>query len=104
MVKRAFSGGNLVLRTNRFGILLGLLTLPTILAFGVVKPDFKPSYNFYSPQDDVQLGKESALQVDKQLPLLRDPEALKYLNTMARRLVAFAPNNRSEYAWQFKIV
>ena len=71
---------------------------------GIGKPDFKPGYNFYSPQEDVQLGKEYSAQVDKQLPLLNDAEALKYLNSLGKRLVAFAPNNHPEYAWQFRIV
>jgi predicted Zn-dependent protease len=75
-----------------------------LIVLGIGKPDFKPGYNFYSPQEDVQLGKESSAQVDKQLPLLNDAEALKYLNTLGKRLVAFAPNNHPEYAWQFRIV
>ena len=50
------------------------------------------------------MGKESSAQVDKQLPLLNDPEALKYLNNLGKSLVAFAPNNHPEYAWQFRIV
>ena len=84
-------------------MLAGLALSPT-LALGVGKPDFKPGYNFYSPQEDVQLGKENSAQVDKQLPLLNDAEALKYLNSLGKRLVAFAPNNHAEYAWQFRIV
>lgn len=43
-----------------------------ILALGADKPDFKPGYNFYSPQEDVQLGRESSAQVNKQLHLLSD--------------------------------
>src|ERR1019366_873531 len=83
--------------------LVWLVLLP-IVALGAGNPDFKPSYNFYSPQDDVQLGRESSLQVDKQLPLLKDPDALTYLNTLGKKLVASAPNNHQEYAWQFRIV
>lgn len=85
-------------------LFLAGLALSPILALGVGKPDFKPGYNFYSPQEDVQLGKESSAQVDKQLPLLNDAEALKYLNSLGKRLAAFAPNNHPEYAWQFRIV
>jgi Zn-dependent protease with chaperone function len=84
--------------------LLAWLALPPILALGVGKPDFKPGYNLYSPQDDAQLGKEYSAQVDKQLPLLNDPEVLNYLNNLGKSLVAFAPNNHPEYAWQFRVV
>ncbi len=85
-------------------LLFAGLSLSPILARGVGKPDFKPGYNFYSPPEDAQLGKESSAQVDKQLPLLNDPEPLNYLTSLGKRLIAFAPNNHAEYAWQFRIV
>jgi predicted Zn-dependent protease len=84
--------------------LLAGLALSPVLAWGVGPPDFKLGYNFYSPQQDVQMGKEYSAQVDKQLPLLNDPEALKYLTSLGKSLVAFAPNNHPEYVWQFRIV
>ncbi len=83
--------------------LVGLVMAPT-LASAVSKPDFKLGYNFYTAQDDVQLGKEYSAHIDKQLPLLNDAAALKYLSSVGRRLVAFAPHNRAEYVWQFRIV
>jgi hypothetical protein len=85
-------------------LFLAVVALTPILARGVGKPDFKPGYNFYSPREDVQVGKENATLVDKQLPLLNDAETLKYLNGLGKRLVAFAPNNQPEYVWQFRIV
>ena len=84
--------------------LFAWLAISPILVLGADKPDFKPGYNFYSPQEDAQLGRESSAQVNKQLHLLNDPEAQKYLNGLGRRLVAFAPNNHPEYAWEFRIV
>src|SRR5579862_1349951 len=91
-------------RDRTYAGLFAWLVLSPLLAFGADNSEFKPSYNFYSPQDDVQLGSESSLQVDKQLPLLQDADALAYLNTLGKRLVAFAPNNHAEYAWRFRIV
>src|ERR1035437_7753990 len=85
-------------------LFLAGLALSPILAWGVGPPDFRLGYNFYSPQDDVQVGKENSAQVDRQLPLLKDPEALNYLNGLGERLVALAPNNHPEYSWQFRIV
>ncbi|HMD84316.1 MAG TPA: M48 family metalloprotease [Terriglobia bacterium] len=92
------------LRKLALGLSLAGLALSPILARGVGKPDFKPGFNFYSPQQDAQLGEESSTQVDKQLPLLNEAEPLKYLNTLGKRLIAFAPNNYPDYAWQFRIV
>jgi hypothetical protein len=50
------------------------------------------------------MGKENSALVDKQLPLLSDAEALRYVGNLGKSLVAFAPNNHAEYVWQFKIV
>jgi Zn-dependent protease with chaperone function len=91
-------------RKLAFALFLAWYALSPLIARGVGKPDFKLGYNFYSPAEDVQLGRESSAQVDKQLPLLSDTEALSYLSSLGKRLVAFAPNNHSEYAWQFRIV
>ncbi len=68
------------------------------------KLDLKPGYNFYSPREDAELGQEYSAQVNKQLPLLDDPAALNYLNKLGKKLVAYAPNNQPEYAWEFRIV
>ena len=85
-------------------LFLAGLALSPILVWATGTPNFKLGYNFYSPQDDVQVGKENSAQVDRQLPLLKDPEALNYLNGLGKRLVALAPNNHPEYSWQFRIV
>lgn len=87
-----------------FALVLSLVAMIPSLAFAVGPGDFKPGYNFYSTQDDVQVGKENSAQIDRQLPLLKDPEGLIYLNGLGKRLAALAPGNHSEYAWQFKIV
>ena len=89
---------------TKLASVLVLVALAPSLMRGVGKRDFKPGYNFFSPQEDAQLGKESSAQVDKQLPLLDDPATLKYLDSLGRKLIAFAPNNHAEFAWQIKIV
>jgi predicted Zn-dependent protease len=58
----------------------------------------------FSPQQDVQVGKENAAQVDKELPILKDVELERYVNELGRRLCGYTPNNREEYQWQFKVV
>jgi hypothetical protein len=74
------------------------------LSFGADRLNFKPGFNLFAPKQDVQVGKENAAQVDKQLPILRDAEVERYVNDLGRRLSTYAPNNRSEYVWQFKVV
>jgi predicted Zn-dependent protease len=83
---------------------LALLLLGPGMAWAVEGLKFKPAFNLFKMQQDVQLGKENAEQIDKELPLLTDPQVLRYINDLGRRLASFAPNNNSEYAWTFKVM
>jgi hypothetical protein len=74
------------------------------VASGIEKLEFKPGYNLFSLQQDVQVGREAAGEADKQLPLVTDAEVLRYVNELGRRLASFAPNNNSDYTWTFKVV
>jgi predicted Zn-dependent protease len=66
--------------------------------------DFRPGFNLFSVAQDVQVGKQNAEQMQKELPILRDSEANRYVSDLGRRLSRFAPNNQTDYVWQFKVV
>jgi beta-barrel assembly-enhancing protease len=63
----------------------------------------KPGFNLFSPQQDIQVGRENAADIDKKLPLVNDPAVLQYVNNLGRRLASFAPYN-NDYPWSFKVV
>jgi len=83
--------------------LAGLVVVPSAV-FAIERLKFKTGFNLFKPGQDVQLGREAAGQADKQLPLLNDPQVVQYINSLGHRLVSFAPNNTSDYVWQFKVV
>jgi beta-barrel assembly-enhancing protease len=58
-------------------------------------------FNIFSPQQDVQIGQQSALAANRQLPLLNDARAAR-VNRIGRRLAAVAPGPRFPY--QFRVV
>jgi beta-barrel assembly-enhancing protease len=58
-------------------------------------------FNIFSPQQDVQIGQQSAAQANRQLPLLNDSRAAR-VNRIGRRLAAVAPGPRFPY--QFRVV
>jgi len=62
--------------------------------------------NKYSPQDDVQLGRDAATQVEQQLPLLRDDNVTSYVSDIGQRLVAAIPAElqHPEFRYTFKVV
>jgi hypothetical protein len=65
-----------------------------------------PPKNKYSPQQDVQLGREASTQVEQQLPLLRDDNVTSYVSDIGRRLVASIPAElqHPEFNYTFKVV
>jgi Zn-dependent protease with chaperone function len=64
---------------------------------------FKPGFNFFSAQQDVQLGREASAEVEKQLPLVKDSQVERYVTDLGRRLAGLAPGN-TDYPWTFKVV
>ena len=62
----------------------------------------KPGFNLFSVQQDVELGRQSALEAEKQLPMLNDRNVNRYLNQIIQRLALVAPGAR--YPYQIKAV
>ncbi len=65
-------------------------------------PHFKPGFNLFSPEQDIQTGRESAQQVTQQVPLLRDEQIVNYVRGLGAKLAAKAPGFRFPY--QFNVV
>jgi predicted Zn-dependent protease len=85
-------------------IALAFFFLPPGLAWSVEPLEFKPGFNLFSVRQEMQLGKESAEKIDKAYSLVTNPQVLRYINELGRRLASLAPNNNSEYAWTFKVI
>jgi hypothetical protein len=62
----------------------------------------KPGFNLFSPQDDVQIGRESVGQAEQQLPMLNDSQVNSYINRIGQRLAANAGG--PEFQYQFRVV
>ena len=62
----------------------------------------KPGWNLFSPQDDVQIGAQSAQQAEQQLPILNDPQAEAYVNSIGQRLAKNAGGPNFQY--RFRVV
>jgi len=83
-----------------FAILLSLLLVLPPYSFARYNP--KPGMNFFSIDQDVQLGKENAVEVEKQMPMVTDAAINQYINRLGQRLVAKAPG--PQYPYTFKVV
>ena len=85
-------------------IALALFFLPPGTGWSVEPPESKPGFNLFSVREEMQWGKESAEKVDETYPLVTNPQVLRYINELGRRLASLAPNNDPEYAWTFKVI
>jgi beta-barrel assembly-enhancing protease len=65
-------------------------------------PHFQPGFNLFTPQQDVEVGKESAQQIAQQVPLLNDSEVVNYVRGLGAKLAAKAPGYK--YPYQFNVV
>ncbi len=69
---------------------------------GTGRTELKPGWNMFSPEQDVELGQQAALEVAQQVPMLNDSQVDKYLNTLGQRLAAKAPGFK--YPYTYKVV
>ncbi|HZN10289.1 MAG TPA: M48 family metalloprotease [Blastocatellia bacterium] len=71
-------------------------------AGGKAAPHFNPGFNLFSPQQDVEMGRQSAQQMARQLPLIDDPQLVGYVRELGAKLAAKAPGEKFPY--QFQVV
>ncbi len=62
-------------------------------------PQFKPGFNLFSPQQDVEMGKQSAAQIVHEMPLLRDAQIVGYIQQLGAKLAAKAPGEKFPYSF-----
>jgi Zn-dependent protease with chaperone function len=57
--------------------------------------------NKYTPEQDVQLGREAAAEVLKQYPVIKDERITRYLSALGDRLVAAAPPELKQPVYEY---
>ncbi|HEX6086280.1 MAG TPA: M48 family metallopeptidase [Thermoanaerobaculia bacterium] len=80
------------------------LMLALTLAAGVAEAQTKinPGWNMFSPQQDVEIGAQSASEAERQLPILNDREVENYVNSIGQRLAKNAGGPQFQY--RFRVV
>ncbi len=82
---------------SRF-ISLALIVVLTIPAVARVQPT--TGFDLYSRDDELQVGKEAMLEVNRQMPLLPDSSPVsRYVNDLGKKLAAHAPGEPWPYAF-----
>jgi beta-barrel assembly-enhancing protease len=80
-----------------------LLMVSALVPLVVAQTVVKLPKNRYTPQQDVELGREAAAEVRKKYPIIEDARITRYLSARGDRLVAAAPPalNDPVYAYSF---
>jgi Zn-dependent protease with chaperone function len=74
----------------------------SVVAFAASPKELKPGWNLFSKEQDVQLGREAAAQVEQQMPVVRDAQLNEYVRRIGQRL-ASAPE-ADKYPYTFKVI
>ena len=60
----------------------------------------KSGFNLFSAEQDVEIGRQSAAEAERQLPLLRDSSVQGYVEGVGRRLADATPGPKFPYTFQ----
>jgi len=84
----------------RTRVAIAVLILSTGLASA--QTNIKSGFNLFSPEQDVQVGQESAAAAEQQLPILRDASVDAYVNRIGAKLAANAGG--PGFPYRFRVV
>ena len=80
------------------------LFIHSALAFAQGPSRFRPGFNLFSKEQDVQLGQENAAQVRKQIQIVNDPFLKEYVNRVGRSLAHSQEAQESGFPFSFEVV
>jgi Zn-dependent protease with chaperone function len=69
---------------------------------GVARERFKPGFNLFKPEQDIELGRQSAQEIARQVPLLNDEPTVSYIQQLGAKLASKASGYKFPY--QFAVV
>jgi beta-barrel assembly-enhancing protease len=90
-------------RVPKFIPFLALFVLSSVPAFAQ-RTQLKPGWNMFSPQQDVQVGKQAATDAQRKLPMCNSRKADAYLTQLGKRLTDHLNTNGVQYPWEFHCV
>ena len=90
---------------HRIKLAAGLSILSVVACLGILleaQTKVEPGFNLFTPQQDVEIGRQSAAEVEKQMPILKIRSVDAYVQKVGKRLAKAAPG--PEFPYQFKVI
>src|SRR6266487_3936582 len=88
--------------TQKWTRSLLVLTILCSAAVAEAQTKIKAGFNLFSPEQDVEVGQQSAVEAEQQLPILNDSQINSYINQIGQRLAANAGGPQFQY--RFRVV
>jgi hypothetical protein len=83
-------------------LLAVLITVAMAAGVAEAQTNIKPGFNLFSAEQDLEIGRQSAGEAERQLPVMNDREVNDYINRIGQKLAANAGGPRFPYT--FKVV
>ena len=64
----------------------------------------KPGFNLFSKEQDIQLGKEAAAQVEQQMTVVQDSTLNSYIRRIGTKLASAPDADSKDFPYSFKVV
>jgi len=68
------------------------------------RSNLKPGINAFTPQQDIEIGRKAAVEVEQKMPMCNDPKVDAYLTKIGQRLIAHLNTRGVNYPWEFHCV
>jgi beta-barrel assembly-enhancing protease len=81
-----------------------VLSLSSALCAQDGRTKIKPGINSFSPQQDIELGRRAATEIEAGAPLCNDPKVDAYLTKLGMQLVDQLNTGGVKYPWEFHCV
>src|SRR5437762_4267511 len=92
------------MRRKMFLIIAALMVAMTATAAGFADlKDLKPGFNLFSPQQDIEVGRQAAVEVAQQQPIVHNSEISNYLSSLVQRL-ARSPHAGAEFPFSVQAI
>jgi Zn-dependent protease with chaperone function len=92
-----------MMKAGRLAWIAALMALSCAVAVGQRKlRELKPGFNLFSVEQDIQMGREYAQQIERQFQVITDPVIANYIEGIGRRLAS--AREAQGFPYTFKVV
>ena len=70
------------------------------VCWAAVRTPLRPGWNLFTPEQDIQVGRQASGKIGQQVVLLNDPRVDNYLDALGKKLAAKAPGYKFPYQYR----